>query len=235
MVDTLVPQVWRCAFCGHTTDARTREHVVSKCLYDGTVTDPKVQRLVVPACKKCNNSWAKDETTFRNAVALTTYTPQTRAVFDRVMRSVTAGKYAEHEARRLRDMIRVVQTPTGIRLKIYPGGEVGGAGKGPKADPRVLRVVRKIVRGYSYEIGMNWPVPDEKVRAVINPAGIPADVIQGANYDHRDPRIFQCWYTKMPDDDQEIESAWAMCFYERIHFAAVVARRSSPLTFDHAP
>lgn len=56
---------WRCAFCGKDTDERTKEHVVPACLYDPALLDPKVQRLTVPACKKCNHSWSCDETFFQ--------------------------------------------------------------------------------------------------------------------------------------------------------------------------
>lgn len=87
----------RCRFCGQQTDEKTKEHVVSKCLYAPALLDPKVQRLTVPACKTCNNSWSQDETLFRNLIVSTTETPVTKTLFQKVIRSMEAQPYEERK------------------------------------------------------------------------------------------------------------------------------------------
>jgi hypothetical protein len=208
---------WRCAYCGQSSADRTMDHVVPDGLYDVLPTNKQV--LTVRACKKCNGLWSKDETAFRNALAITTYSPETAAIFEKIMRSITQARYAQPEQERLRRMC--IRTPDGKGLKIYPGGVVGG-GEGPTADSGVLRVVRKIVRGYHFAKGLRWPVPDEEVDAFINPASFPP--LPLAHYDHQNPAVFEIWWETSHPDVLEYESGWRLRFYGTVEFLALVKR-----------
>ena len=58
-----------CAYCGKE-GATDREHVIPKCLYPPSRSTSRVQRLTVPACRHCNNSWSSDEAHFRNVLMI---------------------------------------------------------------------------------------------------------------------------------------------------------------------
>lgn len=193
-----------------------------KGLYEGRLMDPKVQRLTVPACGVCNNSWSSDETTFKNVLAVTTFTPVTEARFPGVMRSMTVGPYADEERERFKKLTHMIDTSEGKRLKIFPGGVVGDH-DGPPADPRVLRVVRKIARGYQYEKGLRWPVADHEVDAFINPFEVPPRLLADIGYEHRDPAIVETWWDRTPEDTG-YETVWMFKFYGLVQFLAFVKR-----------
>src|SRR6266478_6497891 len=132
----------KCAYCGVSGIKFEREHVVPSCLYPASKTGSKVQRITVPACPTCNRSWADDEAHFRTVVVLASEPNQaSRDVWLKAQRSF--GQVDGQ--RRLRDLAKLLE-PVEIdgtpRLKVYPG-----------KDERVLRVVRKIVRGLSYYHG----------------------------------------------------------------------------------
>jgi hypothetical protein len=59
-----------CAYCGNPSDKRDKEHVFPRNLYPISKASSKIQRLTIPACNKCNNSWSDDEVHFRNMLVI---------------------------------------------------------------------------------------------------------------------------------------------------------------------
>ena len=61
------PRPTICGYCGvHVPKtARDKEHVIPRNLYPEGF-GPKLQRLIIPACRACNASWTEDEVHFRN-------------------------------------------------------------------------------------------------------------------------------------------------------------------------
>jgi hypothetical protein len=115
--------------------------------------------------------------------------------------------------RRIRDLqlqIMPVLVTGESRYIVFPGN-----------DPRVTRVIRKIVRGLSYFHGLNWPVPDEQVWADVLKYELPENLLAEAKYNHRDTDIVEYWFQVLNQDD--IYSAWVLRFFRLIRFIAVVA------------
>ena len=142
----------RCAYCG-ASNPETMDHVISDLLYPASKANSKVQRLTVPACKPCNRSWADDEPHFRSVLTLAGDPNAT-------VRELWSGKvmrgFSKLDGRRrvldVWEQMRAVQTSSGQRHQIFPAN-----------DPRVLRILRKTIRGLHYHHGLSSPVPDEMV------------------------------------------------------------------------
>jgi hypothetical protein len=87
--------------------------------------------------------------------------------------------------RRLRD-VRQLMEPVRVagddRWMIYPG-----------RDDRVLRVVRKIVRGLSYFHGLGPITSDQRVWTDVLKYRIPDEMLKSVSLRHCEPDIFQYW------------------------------------------
>ena len=144
-----------CAYCGRGDASLEREHVISKCLYPPSKANSKVQRLTVPACRGCNGSWADDEAHFRNVLLVS---GESNDPVTELWNGPAARGFRDVDGlRRLRDLaslLRPVVVDGQPRHMIYPA-----------QDPRVLRVVRKVVRGLSYHHELWAPVSDGRVWA----------------------------------------------------------------------
>ena len=102
-----------------------------------------------------------------------------------------------------------VETPEGQRYKVYPG-----------RDPRVMRVVRKIVRGLCHYHHVMSPVPDELVWADVLKYAVPDEFLSAMEYAHCDSSIAH--YRFQVFNDEDIHSAWLLTLFERRTFVAVV-------------
>lgn len=132
-----------CGYCGKNTGPEGEaEHVVPKCLYTSLVA-PKLRRLTIPACPRCNDYWSKYESTFRDlCVSMgTNETAHHRELAKKIERSFL-GRGAVGE--RARDRIR--------RLEVQatdPGGNPVQH-VAPFREPSFILVQKKIVRGLCY-------------------------------------------------------------------------------------
>jgi hypothetical protein len=156
-----------CAYCGAPAP-ETVDHVIPNELYPPSKSKSTVQRLTVPACSKCNQSWSDDEPHFRTILALAGE-PNT------VVRELWEGKINRSlrdvdGPRRLEDVwnqMRPIETSAGLRHKIYPA-----------SDERFLKVMRKIVRGLHYHERRS-PVPDDLVSIDVLTTEIPNKFLDG--------------------------------------------------------
>ena len=144
-----------CAYCGREDVKVDREHVIPRCLYPASKAGSKVQRITVPSCHSCNHGWSDDEAHFRNVLMMAgeandavtdLWSGKTR----RALRDVDGYRRASD----LLSIMEEAQVRGVVRHKIFPA-----------RDPRVLRVVRKIVRGLVYHHGLGAAVPDTAVWA----------------------------------------------------------------------
>lgn len=90
-----------CGYCGRNTGLNGEgEHVLPTCFYP-ELTDPKVQRLKIPACPVCNNSWEKDEGHFKTIITLCgpDETPARRQLWEKSVRSFKMPDYGEQNLR----------------------------------------------------------------------------------------------------------------------------------------
>ncbi len=200
----------RCAYCGHP--ATTDDHVVSRALYPPAKASSRVQRITVPACEVCNGSWKDDEVQFRN-IPLVSGEP------NEAVRKLWEGKtrrsfgYVDGP-RRLRDLLAQmvpVGTATGERHMVYPG-----------RDERVMRVVRKVIRGLSHHHNLLTPVEDSQVWADVQRFEIPPAFLADMTSAHVEEDILNYQFGVI--NDEEINSFWLLTLYERTPFLGVVFR-----------
>src|SRR5687767_8123009 len=142
-----------CAYCGRPVLKAEKEHAISRCLYPRGGS-PTTQRLTVPACRECNASWADDEVHFRNVLSIAGVPNRPRS---ELWETSIRRSFEERDGqRRLYELVSMMKPVEGTQeYKVFPA-----------EDPRVLRVVRKIIRGLSYH-HEGMVVPDDTVWADI--------------------------------------------------------------------
>jgi hypothetical protein len=202
-----------CAYCGLPSDKRDKEHVFPKNLYPLSKAKSKVQRLTIPACNKCNNSWANDEVHFRNILAVAG-DPTTPAKVELWNTTIDRSFSQIDGFKRLQDLLEQMK-PVNLsgqdRHMVYPGN-----------DPRVVRVVRKIVRGLSYYHNISSPLPEERIFVDILKYEVPESFLSEMEFHDRDTDIVEYRYQVL--NEQEIESAWIITFFQTVTFIAIVSK-----------
>jgi hypothetical protein len=139
-----------CIYCRSDEDM-TADHIPPKALFP----DPRPSNmLTVPCCKKCNESFSKDDEYFRTVLvshASVCSDPNVRAVNDKLLRSMSRPEAAAM-ASAIRKSLHVVDVMSrgGIYLDKSPAMMVN-------AD-RINRVTNRIARGLFY-ITHDYPVP----------------------------------------------------------------------------
>ena len=201
-----------CGYCGKILSNHDMEHVFPKCLYPASKKKSKIQRLTIPSCNTCNKGWSDDEAHFRNVLMLAgDPNPPRQEIWDGpVLRSFDQVD----GTKRVNDLYKLMK-PVKIdgqdHHMIFPA-----------EDPRVLRIVRKIVRGLCYHHQVLSPVSDQQVRADILKYQAPPGFLETMEYHHREPDIAEYWYQVY--DDEEIHSAWIISFYNQVNFVGRVSR-----------
>lgn len=193
-----------CAYCGR--QASTRDHVVPRALYPDSKANSRVQRITVPACPACNKSWADDEAHFRNILLMAgePNEPVNELWNEKALRSFTKKDGHKRKADVIAQLIRT-QTREGPRHMLYPG-----------RDERVMRIVRKIIRGMCYHHRLIWPVTDRQVWADVMCFQVPADFLTAMTSAHAERDIIEYRYEVMAEDD--LHSWWLLTFYKRTTF-----------------
>jgi hypothetical protein len=201
-----------CAYCGKSTLEITKEHVFPSCLYPPSKTQSKVKRLTIPACKSCNNGWSNDEVHFRNILNLIDEpNPSRRELWE----MATLPSFDEADGRRRVNDILARMKPVKMadgsnRFMVYPG-----------RDERVVRVVKKVVRGLCYYHNIVWPIPDQRVWVDVLKYEVPKVFFDAMEYHHREQDIAEYRYQIINDND--ISSAWLITIFERVTFIALVS------------
>jgi hypothetical protein len=170
-----------------------------------------VQRLTVPACNPCNNGWADDEAHFRNVMLLAG--EPNDAVYELWNTTAARGFRQADGIRRLDDLIeqmKPLQTPEGRRHMIFPG-----------QDQRVMRVVRKIVRGLCHYHDVLSPVSDTRVWADVMRYAVPPAFLAEMPVHCREQDIVEYRYKVL--NEGRIQSIWLLTFFERRTFVGLVA------------
>jgi hypothetical protein len=201
----------KCAYCGVPVTYRERDHVFPSCLYPPSRSNSRVQRLVVPVCSPCNRGWSVDEDHFRD-VLLMSGEPN-EAVRELWERKVLQSFRKDGGRRRVRDLLEQmhrVETSAGERWAIYPG-----------RDERVMRIVRKVIRGLCHYHGVMSPVSDERVWADVLKYVVPQEFLDQMEHHHREQDIARYRYQVL--SEPPIHSVWLITFYERRTFIGMVS------------
>ena len=203
-------EVRRCAYCGKGGET-TREHVVPRCFYPESKATSRVQRITVPACRPCNDGWADDEAHAKHVLLLAGESnAAVQELWPSALRAMTVAADAR---RRLFDVVERL-VPTTIdgqeRHVIYPD-----------KDERVMRVIRKIVRGSCAHHSVGTAIPDARVSTNVLDPPPPPELLNGIELHHVEQDIIEYWYD-VSDEHPAIQSIWFLRFFERCDFVALV-------------
>ncbi len=209
------PSTRICAYCGKSGKPLSRDHVVPKCLYPASRHGSRIPRITVPACKECNGGWSDDEAHFRNIIMIAgDPNPAVRELWDG--KAVPSFEHPDGR-RRLADLFMQmvpVQVDGGPRYMVFPAN-----------DERVMRIVRKVVRGLCHFHGFLPPVGDHRVRCDVLRFEVPEEMLSAMHYSHSEEDIFRYRYALL--DDAALHSCWLLTFFQRTHFiAGIVAEQA---------
>ena len=208
-----------CAYCGER-DVTDNEHVFPKCLYPVSKAKSRVQRLTIPSCNECNKGWADDEAHFRNILALAGEPNDSRRELWKTKIEPSFQKVDGQ--RRIQDIVNTWQ-PVEIDGKhkhiVYPGKDV-----------RVIRVIKKVVRGLCHHHNVLSAVPELRVWADVMKYRMPDKFLTQMIYAHREPDIAEYRYSVI--EEVGIQSAWLITFFGMITFIGIVASSEGGLCED---
>ena len=201
-----------CAYCGVTEGKLTRDHVIPSCLYPPSKYTSKVQRLTVPACDRCNGSWADDEPHFKSMLELA---GDSNAVVKELFPITLRSFEKEDGERRLEDLyqqMKPIATAEGQRNMVFLGD-----------NHRVMRVVKKVIRGLSYHHRVLWPVSEEQVFADVLKYVVPQELLDIMQVQDRDKDVIEYRYGRHGIwNSMGIHSIWLLTFVRRTTFIGVV-------------
>lgn len=207
-----------CSYCGKNTNSIQRDHVFPKCLYPLSKANSKIQRLTIPACNECNNGWADDEAHFRDVLAVAGDDPN----FSRneLFNGTVLRSFEDVDGQKRIDDLLAIIKPVKVgndqRRKIYPA-----------EDERVLRVVRKVIRGLSYYHKLGSPIQDERIWVDVLRYSIPDEYVKTMQYHHREKDIADYLYSALDEDN--LHSVWIIRFFESVIFVGLVSQDENNL------
>ena len=200
----------RCAYCG-ASNACDHDHVIPRCLYPASKATSKIQRLTVPACEPCNKSWSADEAHFRNVLLLA---GEPNDAVHELWNTKTARSFQQVDGKKrlmdLAEMMKPTPTPEGERYIIYPA-----------KDERVLRVVRKVIRGLCHYHKVLTSVPETRVWVDVLKYVVPQAFLDEMPIHHREQDIVEYRFQVL--NEEGIHSAWLLTFFERRTFIGIVS------------
>ncbi len=205
-----------CSYCGRPP-ATTADHVIPSSLYPDSKAASNVPRITVPACVPCNSSWTDDEPHFKAMLAIA---GEANSAVQELWGSSIERSFQQVDGlRRLTDIFQQME-PVIVdgqrRYKVYPA-----------RDPRVMRIVRKVIRGLSHFHKIETAVSDDRVWADIEKYQISQRLIDGVRRHHREHDIIEYGFEPVKGDDGNIWTAWVLTFFERRTFVGLVLPRGS--------
>ena len=201
----------KCRSCGAEGVPLTRGHILPKSLYPFSKRVQGIQLPTLLECNSCNNGWSDDEDHFRTVLALAG--EPNESVTELWNSKIARGLKRPDAKRRIEDLHKLIE-PTKHdgedRLKIFPA-----------RDERVLRILKKIVRGLSDYLGIERGIEEKRIYADVLKFSFPIELRDSWVHYQCAPDIFQCWYHIFNDD--EISAIWLLTFYERRSFLVSVS------------
>ena len=157
--------------------------MVPKSFYTPAV-DPTIQWAKVACCPDCNDEFQKDEAHFKAILTLAgpTLTSERVALWNGVKRSFSNPVSGVGDRRAIANELVPVIHDGRLRFKVYPG-----------KDERVVRIVKKIVRGLCvYKQIFQPPVLEERVWAQVMTTPIPSEVENDFHSVYQVPNLVLC-------------------------------------------
>jgi hypothetical protein len=197
-----------CAYCG-VNPATTADHAVSRLLFPKRASS-RYPRITVPACGDCNSGWSDDEPHFRNVLLLAgAPTTAVQELWDGKARRGFCQVDGRRRAQDIAALLEPVTTAAGQRHMIYPA-----------KDDRVLRIIRKTVRGLCHHHGLGTAIPETRVIADVSRFSMPETWLAEMNLGIVDPDVLDYRYAAIEQDG--IHSFWLLTYYGRTPFVAIV-------------
>lgn len=172
-----------CGYCGTNTGPEGEgDHVVPYSFYP-RCTDPQVQRLKIPSCAQCNDLWQKDEGLFVTVMVLCglNETPERRELWSKSLRSFERPNGGRQDLWTIASQLvpqSTLQFDEKPYQKIYPC-----------KNPRVVSVLKKIVRGLAhYHCGET--IPDKRVGVTHEPFPLFNELSDDLTIVYRVPHVF---------------------------------------------
>ena len=139
-----------CIYCGSKEDI-TRDHSPPKALFP----EPRPSNmLTVPSCRKCNESFAKDDQYFSDKLIMCapiSQNPNAQQVKQKFFRSLIKPEAEGYKHLHLRDIANIdIITPSGIYLGTSPAIKID--------DKRIKRVAKRIAGTIFYKTHRH-PIP----------------------------------------------------------------------------
>jgi hypothetical protein len=200
-----------CAYCGIAGVPLGRDHVVPGCLYPPSKrAQGNLQLITVPACASCNGGYSDDEAHFRNVMLMAGDSNEAvQELWQKAQRSFDEDD-GERRVTELHRMMVPVKVAGEDRCMIFPG-----------RDERVLRVVRKIVRGLAYHHSLGTAISENRVWTDVLKYPIPVGLLESVTLLRPEHDIFQYWFEATSND--EISSIWYLRFFDKRIFVASIA------------
>jgi hypothetical protein len=168
--------------------------------------------ITIPGCSGCNRGFSDDEAHFHSVLLLA---GKSNDLVADMWHGKAARRFAEIDGqRRLKDVIKLMKDVVvdgSDRSLIYPA-----------SDLRIIRVVKKMVRGLCHYHRVETAVPENEVFVDVMRFQTPTGILEGMAHDERDPRVARWWYWVNDGDDDAPRSAWLIELYERTRFIATV-------------
>ena len=208
-------EIESCIYCGQ--EANTRDHVPPKCLFP----KPRTEMVTVPACRKCNSSYEKDDVLFAVATCLDAYIdhPQATRVWETSLRPLL------RKSPRFRAMLASNIMPGRVRT---PGGlDLPNRFAMLFSKPRDTRVIERIVQGLLWEHYKRTVDAQTEFEVYRNPQVDPevAELLKAfTNSSWIGGDIFR--YRHGLAQDAPDTSIWAMQFYASSEYMVVVKGKS---------
>jgi hypothetical protein len=196
-----------CAYCGTTDVPREKGHVIPRCMYPMT-GDLRLQRPTVPECSRCKMIWQDAENQFRNVLVIAG--EPNAAVWEQWEGPVRRSFNYPSGRRWLKDIFEqmvAIDTPDGPRHMVYPA-----------RDPRVMLVVRKIIRGLFHYHKLGTAVPDTHVWADVLKYQIQSDLKERLTWFNLGQDFVEYGFEATDAPELNIRSAWYFRFYGHREF-----------------
>ncbi len=205
-----MPNNKRCSYCGERR-ATDKEHVFPRNLYPAFKSSSRIQRLTIPSCNECNAGWSDDEVHFRNVLVIAGDPNEARR---ELWETTIRRSFNEKDSiRRLRDLVEIshpVEIEGNDRHMVCPG-----------QDDRILRIIKKIIRGLCHHHGVMSAVTEGRVWADILKYQIPEEFLSEMAYEHREQDIVEYRYKVLRADG--IDSVWVITFFQNVTFIGIVS------------
>jgi hypothetical protein len=176
-----------------------------------TTGDLRIQRPTVPECVRCKTIWQDAENHFRNILVVAG--DPNGAVWEQWEGPIRRSFQHPSGRRWATDIVEQMVPVTkhdGLRHMVYPA-----------RDPKVMLVVRKIIRGLFHYHKLGTAVAETHVWADVLKYLIPPDLKERLNWFHLGRDFVEYGFEATENPELNVRSAWYLRFYGQREFVGI--------------